>query len=123
MKITRIRADEGGESHFDEVEIGYIEHRDNADYSEVIEAQGFAFRVTEALGKRDPLGQWHTAPRRQYVLWLVGETEIEVSDGEMRVMRPGDVLLVEDTHGKGHRNRRLTTEPERWAFVRAHGKS
>ncbi len=120
MKITRIWADAAGESHFDSHEIGYVEHRDNAAYSELLAAPGgLAFRVTEPLGDADPQGRWHTAPRRQYVMWLIGETEIEVSDGEKRVLRPGDVLLVEDTHGKGHRNRRLTTEHERWAFVRA----
>jgi hypothetical protein len=42
-----------------------------------------------------------------------------VSDGEKRIVRGGDVLLVEDTTGKGHRNRRLRPEPELWAFVRS----
>ena len=48
-----------------------------------------------------------------------GKTEIEVSDGEKRILRTGDVLLVEDTTGKGHRNLRLHPDPELWVFVRA----
>jgi hypothetical protein len=34
-----------------------------------------------------------------------------VSDGEKRIVRAGDVLLVEDTTGKGHRNRCLSPGP------------
>ena len=52
-------------------------------------------------------------------MFLRGETEIEVSDGEKRVFRSGDVFLVEDTTGKGHRNRRLSPEPELWAYARS----
>ena len=36
------------------------------------------------------------------MIFLSGETEIEVSDGEKRKFVPGDVLLLEDTKGHGH---------------------
>ena len=71
------------------------------------------------MGDEPALVGWHTAPQRQYVLFVIGEAEIEVSDGAKRIVRGGDVLLVEDTIGKGHRNRRLRPEPELWAFVRS----
>ncbi|MDA0663355.1 MAG: hypothetical protein O3B08_11040 [Proteobacteria bacterium] len=119
MKITRIYTDESGETHFDEHDEPGIEFRSNAGYSRVIDAYGLAFRETEPLGDRPALGDWHTAPQRQYVMFLRGETEIEVSDGEKRIFRTGDVFLVEDTTGKGHRNRRLSPEPELWAFARS----
>ena len=120
MKIIRIYADEAGASHFDDFEEPGVEHRVNADFTRVIDADGLAFREAGPQGDAPPLGDWHPAPRRQYVLFLAGETEIEVSDGEKRILRAGDVLLVEDTFGKGHRNRRLSSEPELWAFVRSH---
>ncbi len=120
MRIIRIYADADGESHFDEIEESGVEHRGNADFTRVIDADGLAFRETGPQGAVPSLGEWHTAPRRQYVLFLAGETEIEVSDGEKRILRAGEVLLVEDTFGKGHRNRRLSPEPELWAFVRSH---
>jgi hypothetical protein len=31
-----------------------------------------------------------------------GELEVQVSDGEIRRFRPGDVVLVEDLRGQGH---------------------
>ena len=71
------------------------------------------------MGDEPALVGWHTAPQRQYVLFVIGEAEIEVSDGAKRIVRGGDVLLVEDTISKGHRNRRLRPEPELWAFVRS----
>lgn len=120
MKITRIYEDEAGESHFDEIEEAGVERRNHADYTRAIDAYGLVFKESQAMGDEPALGEWHRAPRRQYVLFLAGETEIEVSDGEKRIITAGDVLLVEDTNGKGHRNRRLNPEPELWAFVRAH---
>ncbi len=120
MNIIRIYADADGESHFDELEERGVEHRVNADFTRVIDANGLAFKEAGLQGDAPSLGDWHPAPRRQYVLFLAGETEIEVSDGEKRIIRAGDVLLVEDTFGKGHRNRRLSPEPELWAFVHSH---
>jgi hypothetical protein len=35
---------------------------------------------------------------------LGGQVEAEVSDGEVRRFGPGDVVLVEDTEGRGHRS-------------------
>ena len=119
MKILRLYADAAGESHFDELSEPGIEFRVNAAFSRVIGAHGLMFKETEAQGGTPALGHWHIAPQRQYVLFLAGKTEIEASDGEKRILKTGDVLLVEDTFGKGHRNRRLSPEPELWAFVRS----
>jgi len=122
MKITRIYTDAEGETHFDEIEEPEIEFRSNAKYTRAIDAYGVMFRTTEPLGDNPPLGEWHTAPQRQYVMFLKGDTEIEVSDGEKRRFRSGDTFLVEDTSGKGHRNLRFHKDPELWAFARSFGK-
>jgi hypothetical protein len=119
LKITRIYSDKSGETHFDEHEENGVETRNYADYTRAIDAYGLIFKESKPLGDEPAHGGWHTAPQRQYVLFMIGETEIEVSDGEKRIVRAGDVLLVEDTTGKGHRNRRLSPEPELWAFVRS----
>ncbi len=50
-------------------------------------------------------GEWHPVPRRQWMLYLAGEIEVEASDGEARHFGPGSVTLVEDTTGTGHRSR------------------
>jgi hypothetical protein len=117
VNIIRIYADDNGESHFDDLQEPGVEQRINANFTRAIDAYGLSFKETEQMGDEPALGAWHPAPRRQYVLFLAGETEIEVSDGEKRIIRAGDVLLVEDTFGKGHRNRRLSPTPELWAFV------
>jgi hypothetical protein len=48
---------------------------------------------------------WHPAPRRQYLLYLNGFTEIEVGSGEIRRLGPGGLLLAEDLTGRGHLTR------------------
>lgn len=41
---------------------------------------------------------------------LRGEIEFETSDGEMRKLAPGMVVLAEDTTGKGHKARSVGGE-------------
>jgi len=48
---------------------------------------------------------WHPAPRRLYHFFLAGECEVQVEDGSVRVFRTGDVVLADDTTGKGHTTR------------------
>jgi len=122
MRITRIYTDNSGETHFDEHEEPGVEFRGGGAFTRTIEAYGLHFRETGPMGGEPALGDWHTAPQRQYVMFLRGATEIEVSDGEKRIFRTGDVFLVEDLTGKGHRNRRLSPEPEIWAYARARGQ-
>ena len=45
---------------------------------------------------------WHPAPRRQYIISLSGNIEIELGDGTRHTFNPGDARLVEDLTGKGH---------------------
>jgi hypothetical protein len=45
---------------------------------------------------------WHPAPRRQYIVNLDGGVKITASDGEARIIGPGEIILVEDISGKGH---------------------
>lgn len=55
----------------------------------------------------------HPAPRRQFVVQLQGEIEVEASDGEVRRIGPGGIVLVEDTEGPGHVTRPVSGETER----------
>lgn len=55
----------------------------------------------------------HPAPRRQFVVQLAGEVEVEASDGEVRRLGPGAVVLVEDTDGRGHVTRPIGAGAER----------
>jgi quercetin dioxygenase-like cupin family protein len=55
-------------------------------------------------------GDWHPTPRRQFFAVMNGMLESQVSDGEVRRFAPGDVVLLEDTRGKGHRTVNLAAE-------------
>ena len=48
---------------------------------------------------------------------LDGEIEIETSDGETRRFSGGDILLVEDVDGRGHRTRTVNNQPRRSLFL------
>ena len=54
---------------------------------------------------------FHNAPRRQYVVMMSGQLEIEIGDGTKRVLDPGDVLVAEDLTGKGHITRGVGEQP------------
>ncbi|HEY5899026.1 MAG TPA: hypothetical protein VIV54_15765 [Burkholderiales bacterium] len=49
----------------------------------------------------------HNAPRRQLIFLASGILELESSEGARCICRPGDLILAEDTQGKGHVTRSL----------------
>lgn len=113
MKLTRIYADEQGHSHFEDLEVPLEDAGEIGRLSQPYPASGVIFRENDADYDYD----WHTAPQRQYIILLDGEIEIEVSAGEKRRFRGGDVLLVEDVTGTGHRTRVTNNQPRRSIFV------
>jgi len=44
----------------------------------------------------------HRAPRKQYVVTLKGRIKFKVTDGSTFIIKPGTILLAEDTTGIGH---------------------
>ena len=60
---------------------------------------------------------WHTAPVRQLVVTLAGTLMFSTRDAERFTLRPGDVLLAEDTAGSGHRWRLEGFDPWRRMYV------
>lgn len=76
--------------------------------------------VTSISFRTSPPGyvlSWHCAPRRQYSITLSGEAEIEVGDGTVARIRPGDVVLAEDLTGQGHITRVVGSAPRLSALV------
>jgi len=70
-------------------------------------AKGVVFRTT----KPGHFSDWHTAPRRQFVITLAGEVEIGLADGSVHRYGPGHVTLAEDLTGKGHTTRVVGNQP------------
>lgn len=113
MQITRIVTDEEGESRFDEVEIVLRDAGEIGWLSDPVDARSVIFRENAPDYDYD----WHCAPQRQLVVLLDGEIEIEVSIGEKRRFSGGDVLLLEDTSGRGHRTRTVNGEQRNSLFI------
>jgi hypothetical protein len=104
--FLRIYSDMDGESHFEEV--------------------GFEFERTDLVPPAPPVlmtaladserygfelvhpgwhGDWHPVPQRLLAVYLSGTGTMEASDGEVRELVKGTILLAEDTTGKGHMSR------------------
>lgn len=112
MKIVRLYTGEDGESHFEEIDVDW-KPAGAAETSPTQAATGIFFR-------RAPAGhvqEWHPAPRRQYVITLSGQAEIEISDGTVRRFGPGDLVLAEDVTGRGHITRAVGNEPRVYVTI------
>jgi len=111
LRYARIYSDSAGESHFTDEQIlfkliDYAPPAPPLSVSEVTSAEGVVF-LSSPSGW---FGYWHPAPRRQFIFLLFGKLEVEVSDGEVRRFGPGSICLLEDTVGKGHITRVVSTE-------------
>ncbi len=106
VKYTCIYADADGDSHFkdEEVECNEANFAPPASPLNVSEF-GPAVQYGFIIAPIGWYGDWHSAPHRQFMLRLAGQIESRVSDGEVRTFGPGDILLLEDTTGKGHISR------------------
>ena len=106
MKYTRIYADKEGETHFMDVEVD-LESVDIAppappvNLSPYSPATQYAFSVFPSGWD----GGWHSTPYKRIFFILSGESEAQVSDGEVRRFSAGSILLAEDISGKGHLSR------------------
>ena len=107
MKLLRLYADSDGESHFEDVEIPFDEVDDYFENTPPVLFSRFEPAAENGFERVPPgwVGDWHPAPQRVLAIYLSGDLEIEATDGEVRAIGPGTILLAEDTTGKGHRNR------------------
>src|SRR5512135_1221221 len=101
LSYLRLYSTPDGESHFEDVAFELSDTGAAGVLTPTIPVTGSAFRGWPAGYFND----WHAAPRRQLVVRLTGVAEATTSDGETRRMGPGDIVLVEDTTGKGHQTR------------------
>lgn len=113
MKIHNLYVDASGESHFRDVEVEYVESGPAGRLSRRLPATGIIFREVPPTYDLD----WHPAPRRQYIINLDAGVQITASDGESRRIGAGEILLVEDTSGKGHLSKALDGKLRHCVFV------
>ena len=112
MPIIRLYTGDDGQSHIQEM--GLESHPELGELDSTI---GVIFRESPAGSFSD----WHTAPRRQYVITLSGEMEIGLGDGSVHRFGPGTALLAEDLTGQGHTTRNPGDTVRQSATVQLNG--
>ena len=99
---TRVVSTDDGGSAFEDAEL---------DLSEQQVADGVPEMLVGALGAGHSVafvrvaafhGEPHPAAEPQWVIALRGVIEVQVSDGTCRQFGPGDLVLANDTSGRGH---------------------
>jgi hypothetical protein len=105
VMITRLYTGPDGQTHAEEIEATFAPGRGNDVYK--------LMANSGAVINRAPPGRvadWHTAPRRQYVITLSGHGQVELIDGTKIELGPGGIDLAEDLTGKGHITRTVGNE-------------
>ena len=113
MKITKISNDNTGESFFEDIEIKLLDNGPIGKLSQDFPVNSLVFRENEPGYDYS----WHTAPRRQYIVILEGAISIETSNGEVREFHQGDVFIVADTFGKGHKSKSIDGKARKSLFI------
>ncbi|MEZ5559079.1 MAG: hypothetical protein R3E86_11155 [Pseudomonadales bacterium] len=113
MRVVRIYTGADGRSHFEDLEVDLEDRGASGRISPLWPGPGVMFRE---VGGDYALG-YHNAPRRQLVVNLTGQVEIEVGDGSVRRLGPGSILLAEDLDGQGHISRAVDGEPRSCLFI------
>lgn len=113
FSITRIYSDSNGHSRFEDLTLPLHDAGEIGKLSAALPVKTVIFREVEATYDYD----FHNAPQRQYLVLIDGGIEIETSLGEKRQFNTGDVLLLEDTEGKGHRTKNLLQKKRKSLFI------
>ncbi len=113
IRCVRIWTESDGNSQFEDGTIALPKGERGDVLSVLADAVSISFRETRAGGEFE----WHDAPARQLVLTLTGTLDFQTRAGKHFTIRPGDVLLAEDTTGSGHSWRLVDDQPWRRAYV------
>ncbi|CAN5278304.1 hypothetical protein BH10PSE6_BH10PSE6_09490 [soil metagenome] len=113
IRCIRLWTGDDAESDFEE---GWLELEPGAHgdlLTGKIPAATVSFEETARGGTLD----WHTAPVRQLVITLSGVLDFETRAKRHFILKPGVILLAEDTAGGGHAWRLTDAEPWRRVYV------
>ena len=113
IRCVRIWTGGDGQSHFEEGAIRLADGARGDLLSGKIASSSVSFQETSSGGTF----AWHDAPARQLVITLSGTLDFQTREDEHFTIRPGDILLAEDTTGGGHSWRLVNNEPWRRVYV------
>jgi uncharacterized cupin superfamily protein len=119
LKYHRFYCDASGESHLDEVEVKQsLAVAAPPAPPLLVSASNPAYQWGFFSTPEGWFGDWHPAPDRQFMILLSGAVDVMVSDGGVLRMRPGDIVLLEDTWGRGHKSRNVSDGVSHYFVVR-----
>ena len=108
MQYTRVYADSTGESRFEDLTfdfqlLQYAPPTPDIYVSQFAPATQYGILILPSGWD----GGLHPTPNRQVFFCLIGVVEVELSSGEKRRFTAGQMVVGEDTTGKGHHTRVL----------------
>lgn len=110
MKFPMIQTDESGETSFGirditDIEVPFGPPPNPTGFKTDFGAVEGMFAFSIPAGTDVPP---HNAPQPYICIVLSGKGEVVTSDGDKRVLGPGDVIFCDDLTGKGHVTRAIT---------------
>jgi hypothetical protein len=112
FKVTKVYSDENGDSRFEDIFFPLTDNGPIGSLSDKVNVKEMIFRTVPPT-----YDDFHNAPAKQFVVLLDGGVEIESSLHEKRQFNTGEVLLMTDTAGKGHRTHNLLPLERRSLFI------
>ena len=117
IRCVRLWSGKDGQSHFEGGWIALAPGAHPASHGDLLSGTmpvtSVSFQKTASGGTLD----WHTAPARQFVVTLSGTLDFQTRAKQHFTLKPGIVLLAEDTVGGGHSWRLVDAEPWRRIYV------
>jgi hypothetical protein len=99
LQLTHLYTGDDGESHVEDLEYA-LEPFEGGAKADHIKITGLTFRLWD---NAPPKHDFHNTSKPQLVIHLAGSVEVECSDGDKRVLLPGEIMVSENTApGMGH---------------------
>lgn len=103
MKVLWMKTNQENQTTFEDLQIP-TENEGRGDATGLVPLTGVIFRTNQPFLALD----YHNAPRRQFVIPIGGDIEVESGDGTQRTIKSGEALLADDVTGQGHKTNFLT---------------
>ena len=111
LTYTHLYSDANGVSHFKAEQLDFKPLPGaTASQSLTMHALAGAQGATFLRLAKGAVEDWHVAPRTQFVIGVQGESEVTTGDGKTLHVKPGDIVLMDDTKGKGHKTAAVGAE-------------
>lgn len=113
VQIVRLYSGDDGESHLENLNLDQL--------SEMLKSVGDG-PIKVSSKPADSYTGFHNAPSRLFIVQLAGEIVYETADGSKTNQAAGDVLVAEDSTGRGHTSTGVGSEERVYLVIPLSGK-